>query len=94
MGFSETSKSIGIYTNTLIWYETINLQHDFLFIAKDVSIFEQDLCQLVKRLKELTFLDIYGAISCTKAQAYLLMAQTHFSHGHIGVELTRFHLWL
>ncbi len=59
-----------------------------------MSIFEQDLCQLLEGLKELTFLDIYGAISCRKAEAYLLMAQTHFPRGHIRVELTRFRLWL
>lgn len=64
------------------------------FLAKHVLIFEQDLRQLMDGLKNLTFLDIYGAVSWKKAQAYLLMAQTHFPHGHIRVELTRFCLWL
>jgi hypothetical protein len=59
-----------------------------------VLIFEQDLCQLMEGLKDLTFLDIYGAVCWKKARAYLLMAQTHFPRGHIRVELTRFRLWL
>jgi hypothetical protein len=57
-----------------------------------VSIFEKDLCQLVEGLKDLTVLNIYGGVSYP--QAYLLMAQTHFPHANICVEVTRFCLWL
>ena len=59
-----------------------------------MTVFEQDLCQLVMNLKELIFLDIYGKICQEKAQAYQSMARARFSHSRTEVEIFRFRLWL
>lgn len=40
------------------------------------------------------FLDIRGAISCEKVDAYRLMAQTRFPNSRIDVHQSRFRLWL
>ncbi|CAF1405832.1 unnamed protein product [Rotaria sordida] len=63
-------------------------------IAQHVIVFEQDLCQLVEKLKEFTFLDIYGEIHKEKVEPYRLMAQTRFPNSRINVEVSRFRLWL
>ncbi|CAM4966703.1 unnamed protein product [Rotaria socialis] len=62
-------------------------------IAQHVNVFQQDLCQLVERLKEFTFLDIYGTINYEKVQAYRLMIQTCFPHSRNDVKVSRFRLW-
>ena len=59
-----------------------------------MAIFEQDLCQLIEKLKELTFLDIYGEINYEKVEPYRLMVQTRFPNSRIDVEISRFRLWL
>ncbi|CAF2871504.1 unnamed protein product [Rotaria sp. Silwood2] len=63
-------------------------------IAKHVAIFEKDLCQLVEKLKEFTFLDIYGEIHYEKVEPYRLMVQSCFPNSRIDVEISRFRLWL
>ncbi|CAF2141484.1 unnamed protein product [Rotaria magnacalcarata] len=63
-------------------------------IAQHVAVFEQDLCQLVEKLKELTSLDIYGEIHIEKVEPYRLMAQTRFPNSRINVEVSKFRLWL
>lgn len=67
----------------------------WLFVlAQHVEVFEQDLCQLVEKLKELTFLDIYGEIYYTKVEPYQSMVQARFPHSRSHVEISRFRLWL
>ncbi|CAF1369589.1 unnamed protein product, partial [Rotaria sordida] len=61
---------------------------------RHVVVFEQDLCQLIKELKEFTFLDIYGEIHYEKVKAYRSMVQTRFPHSRVDVEISRFRLWL
>ncbi|CAF4621403.1 unnamed protein product, partial [Rotaria sp. Silwood2] len=63
-------------------------------IAQHVNVFEQDLCQLIEKLKEFTFLDIYGEIHYEKVEAYRLMIQNCFPHSQNDVEVSRFRLWL
>ncbi|CAF1025854.1 unnamed protein product [Rotaria sordida] len=63
-------------------------------IAQHVNVFQQDLSQLVEKLKEFTFIDIYGEIHYEKVEPYRLMAQTRFPNGRINVEVSRFRLWL
>ncbi|CAF5154106.1 unnamed protein product, partial [Rotaria sp. Silwood1] len=41
-------------------------------IAQHVVIFEQDICQLIKELKEFTFLDIYGKLDYEKVEPYIV----------------------
>ncbi|CAF4462038.1 unnamed protein product, partial [Rotaria sp. Silwood2] len=59
-----------------------------------VTVFEQDLSQLVKELKEFTFLTIYGEIHYEKVEAYRSMVQARFPHSRVNVEMSRFRLWL
>jgi hypothetical protein len=59
-----------------------------------VVVFEQDLCQLIDKLKDFTFLDIYGEIHYKKVEPYRLMVQARFPHSRVDVELSRFRLWL
>ncbi|CAF3333006.1 unnamed protein product [Rotaria sp. Silwood1] len=47
-------------------------------IAQHVIVFEQDLCQLIDKLKDLTFLDIYGKTHYKKVEPYRLMVQARF----------------
>ncbi|CAF4679218.1 unnamed protein product [Rotaria sp. Silwood2] len=68
---------------------------DFSWTSHDhVTVFEQDLSQLVEQLKEFIFLDIRGIITCGKVEPYSLMAQTRFSNSRIDVQLIRFRLWI
>ncbi|CAM4772514.1 unnamed protein product [Rotaria magnacalcarata] len=62
-------------------------------INDHVSIFEENLSQLVEQLKEFVFLDIRGAIPTEKVEPYRLMAQTHFPNSRIDVHRSRFRLW-
>ncbi|CAM4795683.1 unnamed protein product [Rotaria magnacalcarata] len=63
-------------------------------ISRHTTVFKQDLCQLVKNLKELTFLDIHGEIDHEKVESYRLMAQRRFPNSRIDFDLSRFRLWL
>ncbi|CAF4621441.1 unnamed protein product [Rotaria sp. Silwood2] len=63
-------------------------------IAQHAAVFEQDLCQLVEKLKEFVFLDIHGEIDYKKVEAYRSMVQVRFPHSRIDVETSRFRLWL
>jgi hypothetical protein len=65
-----------------------------LVLATHAVVFEQDLCQLVKKLKEFTFLTIYGQIHYEKVEAYRLMVQARFPNSRINVEISKFRLWL
>jgi hypothetical protein len=90
----KTPESIGIYLQ-MQWFDTKQYSNKIiLFLVQHVTVFEQDLCQLVMNLKEFIFLDIYGGIPLEKVQAYRSMAQTRFSKSRIDVELSRFRLWL
>ncbi|CAF1403041.1 unnamed protein product [Rotaria magnacalcarata] len=62
--------------------------------SRHATVFKQDLCQLVKNLKELTFLDIHGEIDHEKVESYRLMAQRRFPNSRIDFDLSRFRLWL
>ncbi|CAF3190305.1 unnamed protein product [Rotaria sp. Silwood2] len=62
--------------------------------TQHVNVFEQDLCELVKNLKEFTFLDICGKIHYEKVEPYRLMVQARFPNSRIDVEISRFRLWL
>ncbi|CAF3887456.1 unnamed protein product [Rotaria sordida] len=59
-----------------------------------VVVFEQDLYQLVKKLKEFIFLDIYGEIHYEKVEPYRLMVQASFPNSRIDIGISRFRLWL
>ncbi|CAF3495830.1 unnamed protein product [Rotaria socialis] len=63
-------------------------------LGRHTTVFKQDLCQLVKNLKELTFLDIHGEIDHEKVESYRLMAQRRFPNSRIDFDLSRFRLWL
>ncbi|CAF3843557.1 unnamed protein product [Rotaria sordida] len=63
-------------------------------IAQHMAVFEQDLCQLVEKLKEFTFLDIYDEIHYEKVEVYRSMLQVRFPHSRIDVKISRFRLWL
>ena len=65
-----------------------------LVLVQHMAVFKQDLCQLVKNLKEFVFLSIYGEIHYKKAEAYRSMAQARFPNSRIDVETSRFRLWL
>ncbi|CAF4353711.1 unnamed protein product [Rotaria sp. Silwood2] len=75
----------------LRWYESLRTPES---ISKHVAIFEQDLSQLVKHLKELVFLDIHGEIHQEKVEPYRSIIQTRFPNSRNNVELIRFRLWL
>ncbi|CAF4604129.1 unnamed protein product [Rotaria sp. Silwood2] len=75
----------------LAWLKSLQTPES---IAQHVTIFEQDLSQLVKNLKEFTFLDIFGNIHYEKVEPYRLMAQALFPHSRVDVEISRFRLWL
>ncbi len=59
-----------------------------------MTIFEQNLYQLIEKLKEFTFLDIYGEIDYEKVEPYRLMVQARFPNSRIHIEMSRFRLWL
>ncbi|CAF3755553.1 unnamed protein product [Rotaria sp. Silwood1] len=63
-------------------------------IAQHVVVFEEDLCQLIDKSKDFTFLDIYGEIHYKKVEPYRLMVQARFPHSRVDVEISRFRLWL
>jgi hypothetical protein len=65
-----------------------------LFSAQYATIFEQDLSQLIKNLKEFTFLEIFGEIPYEKVESYRLMAQALFPYSQVDVGRSRFQLWL
>ncbi len=62
-------------------------------VAQHVSVFEQDLCQLVEQMNELTFVHISGKIDYVKIDPYHSMTRTRFPHSRIDVEISRFRLW-
>jgi hypothetical protein len=43
-----------------------------------VTILEQNLSDLVERVKEFVFLDIHGKIDCEKVEPYSSMIQSRF----------------
>ncbi|CAM4748523.1 unnamed protein product [Rotaria magnacalcarata] len=63
-------------------------------IAQHITIFQQDLCQLIEQLKQFVFLNIYGLISCEKVEAYHSMIKTRFPNSRSHVDISRFSLWL
>ncbi|CAF1097758.1 unnamed protein product [Rotaria magnacalcarata] len=63
-------------------------------VAQHVTIFQQDLCQLAEELKELCFLDIYGAIHREKVESYHSMVKTCFPNSQIYIGISRFRLWI
>ncbi|CAF4554922.1 unnamed protein product, partial [Rotaria sp. Silwood2] len=63
-------------------------------IAQHVAVFQQDLCQLVEKLKEFTFLDIYGEILYEKVESYRSIVQARFPYSRTDVEIAKFRLWL
>ena len=82
-------------TDTTILYQKINQSYNSsFFLAQHATVFEQDLCQLVEKLKQFTFLDIYGKIHREKVEVYRSMAQVRFPHSRTDVEISRFRLWL
>ncbi|CAF1550330.1 unnamed protein product [Rotaria magnacalcarata] len=63
-------------------------------IVQHVSIFEQDLCQLVEQLKHFVFLHIRGDINHQKVEAYQAMVQNRFPNSRSFVNTSKFSLWL
>ncbi|CAF4073521.1 unnamed protein product, partial [Rotaria sp. Silwood1] len=62
-------------------------------LDQHVIIFEEDLCQLIKRLKQLVYLNIYGRIRYEKVESYRLMVQRRFPNSRFDIEISRFRLW-
>ncbi|CAF4094597.1 unnamed protein product, partial [Rotaria sp. Silwood1] len=56
-------------TNIPRWVKSLRTSKS---IAQHVVILEQDICQLIKELKEFTFLDIYGKIGYEKVEPYIV----------------------
>ncbi|CAF5197997.1 unnamed protein product [Rotaria magnacalcarata] len=63
-------------------------------INEHVTTFEQDLYELVDKLKRFTFLEIHGKVSYEKVEAYRSMTQNHFSQCRTDIQTTRFRLWI
>ncbi|CAF4842283.1 unnamed protein product, partial [Rotaria magnacalcarata] len=61
--------------------------------SEHTNVFEQDLSQLIERLKEFAFLDIHGKIDPEKLESYRTMAEACFPQSRIEIGLTRFRLW-
>ncbi|CAF3362472.1 unnamed protein product [Rotaria socialis] len=79
------------YVNVSRWIESLQTSES---IAEHTNVFEQDLSQLIERLKEFVFLDIHGKIDPGKLEAYRTMAATCFPQSRIEIGLTRFRLWM
>ncbi|CAF3872983.1 unnamed protein product, partial [Rotaria sp. Silwood1] len=73
------------------WHKSLST---FESINQHAAIFEQDLCQLVKKLKQLVYLNIYGKIPYKKVEPYRLMAQNRFPNSRIDAHVSRFRLWM
>jgi hypothetical protein len=63
-------------------------------LARHVNVFEQDLCQLFEKLKQLVFLNIYGKIDDEKVEPYRSIVQKCFPNSITEVEMSRFRLWI
>ncbi|CAF4348904.1 unnamed protein product, partial [Rotaria magnacalcarata] len=63
------------YVNVSRWIESLQTSES---IAEHTNVFEQDLSQLIERLKEFVFLDIHGKIDPEKLESYRTMAETCF----------------
>jgi hypothetical protein len=59
-------------------YRFLSKKKSFFFLDQHLAIFEEDLCQLMKPMKELVFLDTHGEIHKEKVESYLLMVQRLF----------------
>ncbi|UJR17912.1 hypothetical protein I4U23_004811 [Adineta vaga] len=68
------------YRDGFLYIQWLNSLKTCESIAQQVIVFEQDLCQLVDKLKDLTFLDIYGEIHYEKVEPYRLTVQARFPH--------------
>ncbi|CAF4057990.1 unnamed protein product, partial [Rotaria magnacalcarata] len=79
------------YVNVSRWIESLQTSES---IAEHTNVFEQDLSQLIERLKEFVFLDIRGKIDPGKLEPYRTMAETCFPQSRIEIGLTRFRLWM
>ncbi|CAF5159983.1 unnamed protein product, partial [Rotaria sp. Silwood1] len=58
-----------------------------------VTLFEYDLSQLIQKLKQFTFLDIYGQIDHQKIEPYRSMIQRRFPNSRVEIQITRCRLW-
>ncbi|CAF3693515.1 unnamed protein product [Rotaria sp. Silwood1] len=63
-------------------------------INKHVTLFENDLSQLVEQLKQFVYLNIYGHIIDEKVEPYRLMIQKRFPNTYFSIEKSRFRLWI
>ncbi|CAF1333455.1 unnamed protein product [Rotaria sordida] len=63
-------------------------------INKHVTLFENDLSQLVEQLKQFVYLNIYGYINDEKVEPYRLMIQKRFPNSYFSIEKSRFRLWI
>ncbi|CAF1019430.1 unnamed protein product [Rotaria sordida] len=82
------------YYDDLLLLQWLNSLEAPESIAQHVIIFEQDLCQLIDKLRDFTFLDIYGKIHYKKVEPYRLMVQARFPDSRVNVDVSRFRLWL
>ncbi|CAF4236644.1 unnamed protein product [Rotaria socialis] len=62
-------------------------------IAQHVTLFEQNLCELVEQLKEFVYLDIYWYTDPEKVEPYRSMVQKRFPNSQLHIEISRFRLW-
>ncbi|CAF1326319.1 unnamed protein product [Rotaria sordida] len=63
-------------------------------INKHVTVFEQDLSQLVTELKQFVFLDIYSDTDSEKVEPYRSMVQKRFPNSQLCIDKLRFRLWI
>jgi len=82
------------YFHKILLQRWMKFLHTSESIAQQVTVFEQDLCQLVEQLEHFVFLDIYGVIPYEKVQAYRSMVQTRFPNCRSHTDISRFGLWL
>jgi hypothetical protein len=82
--------------NLLVCNSNISIEEKInsCYLDEHVTVFEQDLSQLVEQLKQLVFLDIYGIIPSEKVKPYHLMVQTRFPNSRFDVQILRFRLWM
>ncbi|CAF2662863.1 unnamed protein product [Rotaria sp. Silwood2] len=67
--------------------------NDLVRIVEHVSIFENDLSQLIQQLKRFAFLDISGRIGRQKIEPYRSMVQKRFPNSQFDITIIRFPLW-
>ncbi|CAF0880525.1 unnamed protein product [Rotaria sordida] len=72
------------------WIESLRTSES---IVKHVTVFEENLCQLVEQLKQFVYLDIYGQTDQEKIEPYRSMVHKSFPNSRLIIDISRFRLW-